>query len=136
MKASLTIEADLSHLATVRQFITEHARRRCADENALYNLVLAVDEAVTNIIVHGYRGQSGLIHILLEEGPDRLVVTLRDEAPPFDPTQVPTPDLNQPLEKRKPGGLGVYLARRLTDQMVYRRLPEGGNELKLIKQCP
>jgi serine/threonine-protein kinase RsbW len=136
MNASLTIEADLVNLSTVRDFITEHARKVCTNEGSLYGLALAVDEAVTNIIVHGYQGQPGKIHILLKIRPAGLDVILRDEAPPFDPTRVPAPDIQLPLEERGPGGLGVFLARELTDRMLYRRLPKGGNELKLVKWCP
>jgi anti-sigma regulatory factor (Ser/Thr protein kinase) len=55
-------------------------------------------------------------------------------APPFDPTRVPDPDLTLPLEERPLGGLGIYLIRQSVDKMVYRAVPEGGNELTLVKR--
>jgi serine/threonine-protein kinase RsbW len=141
MYARLTIEANLDQLSTVRQFIAKFTQNFCvqevdADESYLYDLTLAVDEVVTNIIVHGYKGQPGVIHLTLIKNADDLEVILKDDAPPFDPTQVPTPNINVPLDKRQPGGLGVFLARTLTDRMLYRHLPQGGNELKLLKRCP
>jgi anti-sigma regulatory factor (Ser/Thr protein kinase) len=65
-----------------------------------------------------------------------LEVLLRDDAPPFNPLRVPNPDLNAPLDKRKSGGLGIFLARKLTDRIIYRRLPDERNELKLVKLFP
>jgi len=62
-------------------------------------------------------------------------IELRDHAPGFDPTRVPPPDLTQPLEEREPGGLGVFLTRHMVDEMRYRALPGGGNELTLIKRA-
>lgn len=136
MNASLTIAADLTNLSAVRQFITETSEEVCPDERVLYDLSLAVDEAVTNIINHGYRGQSGSIEIILKSHADRLEVLLRDDAPSFNPLRIPKPDLDAPLDKRKSGGLGIFLARKLTDRIVYRRLPDERNELKLVKLFP
>jgi anti-sigma regulatory factor (Ser/Thr protein kinase) len=67
----------------------------------------------------------------VEEG--ALVVQLCDQAPLFDPTKVPPPDLNQPLEQRRFGGLGVHLARHFTDSIEYCVTPDGCNELTLKK---
>ncbi len=97
-------------------------------------MVRAVDECVCNIIVHGYRGRPGSIEIALWGSQESLVVRLRDQALPFDPTAVPSPDVTSPLEQRPLGGLGIHLARYLVDEMTYRQLPEGGNELTLVKR--
>jgi anti-sigma regulatory factor (Ser/Thr protein kinase) len=66
---------------------------------------------------------------------DDLAVTLRDRAPAFDPTLVPEPDVSLPLEQRPVGGLGIYLSRRLVDDMRYRARPGGGNETTLVKRA-
>jgi len=100
-------------------------------KKAAYNLRLAVDEIATNIIVYGYKGGDADQTILVQATIDdqALTVTLEDTAPQFDPTQQALPDtddLNQPLENRPIGGLGVYLAVRGVDQFQYRR-SEGKN---------
>jgi serine/threonine-protein kinase RsbW len=87
----------------------------------------------TNIIVHGYRKQPGTIDIAVRQVGNGLEICLRDRAPPFDPTQIPAPDLTLPLSKRPLGGMGIHLARQLTDSMTYRRTLGGDNELTLVK---
>lgn len=97
------------------------------------DLVVAANEIAANIVTHGYRGQPGTIDldVLAEAG--AIIVRLRDQAPAFDPTQAPAPDITRPLEQRAPGGNGIQLARRFTDAMLYRRTP-AGNEISLIKR--
>ena len=64
-----------------------------------------------------------------------IEIRLRDQAPLFDPTRVPTPDLTLSLYKRPLGGMGVHVTRQVVDAMRYRVTPEGGNELTLVKQA-
>lgn len=134
IKSSLNIAADLNNLAMIRDFVQETATALGADPAAIPDVLLAVDEAATNIIVYGYQGQSGTIEIEMNRMRDSLVVCLRDQAIPFDPTVIPPPDLTLPLEERPVGGLGIYLIRQLMDEVTHRIMPQGGNELILIKR--
>jgi serine/threonine-protein kinase RsbW len=131
----LRVSAELTNLGKIRRFVEESARSLSADEPAAYALAHAVDECVTNIIEHGYRGQPGPIEIEIDRASEDLMIVLRDHAPPFDPTGVPPPDLTRPLEEREPGGLGVFLARQMIDRWRYRALPDGSNELTMIKHA-
>jgi len=133
-EASLRISADLGNLDDVRRFIRENAAGLRQDQAALQALIQAVDESVTNIILHGYRGQPGSIEITLEETGGCLVIRLRDQAAPFDPTAAPPPDVTSPLEQRPLGGLGIHLIRHMVDELIYCPGPEGGNELRLVKR--
>lgn len=130
----LHIPAELSQLANVRRFVREQAQQLGADESGIHDVVQAVDEAVTNAIIHGYHGAAGVIEVEVDHAGQSLIVRLRDEAPRFDPTTVPDPDNALPLDQRRPGGLGVYLARELTDDLTYRQT-RNGNELTLVKVC-
>jgi serine/threonine-protein kinase RsbW len=65
---------------------------------------------------------------------DRFIVTLEDDAPPFDPTSVPSPDVSVHPGQRRPGGMGVLLARLCVDEMTYRPRPGGGNILTLVRR--
>jgi len=132
--SSLRISAELKQLVVIRRFIEETAAAFKADPSAILDILQAVDEAATNIIVHGYRGQPGTIEIEIRREGDSLLVRLRDQATPFDPTAVPPPDLTLPLEKRPLGGMGIYLARQLMDEMTHRVTSQGGNELTLVKK--
>jgi serine/threonine-protein kinase RsbW len=133
MSEPLRIDADLDRLAEVRRFVRERAAAADAPIECLEDLVQAVDEASTNVIVHGYRGAEGWLQIGVELDDDRFIVTIEDGAPSFDPTLVPEPDLSIPPMARKPGGMGVHLMRASTDALSYRPRPGGGNILTMSR---
>jgi serine/threonine-protein kinase RsbW len=133
MSPSLRLNAELTDLPQIRHFILESAGALGVAPAEVANVVLAVDEAVTNVIVHGYAGHGGPVEIEVTGRPGALVVRLRDHAQPFDPSGMPAPDLTGPAEERSPGGLGIHLIRQVMDQLIYRRPLDGGNELTLIK---
>lgn len=134
MTTALRIPAELNQLDTVRRFVLETASTLGASARAIDELALAVDESVTNIIQHGYRDQPGDVEIEIRRADDAVVVHLRDQAPSFDPTAMPTPDMTLPLNQRHVGGLGIFLTRHSVDAVTYRLTSEGGNELTLIKK--
>jgi serine/threonine-protein kinase RsbW len=133
-KSSLRTAAELNNLAEIRRFVEETALALGVDPTMIPGLILAVDEAVSNVIVHGYQGQGGTVEIEVSQEGDALLIRLRDEAAPFDPTNIPPPDLTVPLEQRLPGGLGIHLIRQIMDEMTHRVTPQGGNELTLVKR--
>jgi len=125
----------VSDLAPIRAFIREITHSDGANDEAVGDLVQAVDELVCNVIEHGYgHGTTGPVEVRVAHDPRRIVITIADQAPAFDPTAYPSPDLTLPLEKRPLGGMGVHLARTLTDGMRHRILPGGGNEITLEKR--
>ncbi len=132
--ATLTIPADLARLAEVRGFVRDLARQQGASSAATDDLVQAVDECVTNVIVHGYGGEAGTIDVSVVCRDDELAVSVRDAARSFDPTAVPTPNVDAPLEVRRPGGMGVHLMRELTDEFEHHPLSPRGNELTMVKR--
>jgi serine/threonine-protein kinase RsbW len=134
MTYSLRMDAQLENLSAIRDFVEETATRLNAMPAAIPNVVLAVDEMVTNIIEHGYQGQPGSIEIEVTTREDALIIRLRDQAPPFDPTTMPLPDLSIPFDDRPPGGLGIYLTRKVMDEVQHRVTATHGNDLMLVKQ--
>ena len=134
MTATLRLSADLNNLAAARRFVRDTAIALGASVAAAEALILAVDESITNTIEHGYQGRPGEIEIEVRRAEEAVVVHLRDQAPPFDPTRLPEPDVTLPLNQRSVGGLGIFLARRFVDAMTHRLTSDGGNELTLIKK--
>ena len=130
----LRTSAEPGELSRVRRFVETHARQLGADPTTIADMVQAVDESVTNIIKHGYGGEDGIVEVEVGRTGSRLVVRLRDNAPPFDPTGLPAPDLDVPLDRRPLGGMGVYLTRELTDEVHHRSAPGWHNELTLVKR--
>jgi anti-sigma regulatory factor (Ser/Thr protein kinase) len=92
-------------------------------------VLLAVDEALTNIIRHAYQGKTGKMTVSVEATGDRIEIVIEDMGKKFDPTQVPSPE----LPRHKPGGLGVHFIRTIMDQMIYDDQYLEGNRLRLIK---
>jgi len=133
IESLIDIDADLSALADVREFILQEAHPLGFDEAALYDLQLAVDEAVTNIIIHGYENKGGDISLKVMTDSGSFIVCITDHARPFDPTRIEAPDLGIPPHKREIGGAGVYLMRKGVDSISYRYTPGKQNELTLVK---
>ena len=125
----------LDNLEKICVFVTRAARQAGLDERQVYAVQLAVDEAATNIIEHGYRGSGkGDLVISCEAQEDGLQVTLHDHAPPFVPDEVPDPVTDVPLDELKSRGLGVSLMRKMMDEVHYHFDPDHGNTLTMVKR--
>jgi anti-sigma regulatory factor (Ser/Thr protein kinase) len=130
----LRIPADLARIAEVRAAVREVAEACDAPIDCEDDLVQAVDEAVTNVIVHGYAGAAGDVEIHVGRDDQDIVITIEDRAPAFDPRAVPTPDLAIPPEHRRPGGMGVHLMREAADDIAHRPRTGGGNILTITRR--
>lgn len=128
----LSILAGLPELETLRGFLERAIARLGVREEPSLDLVVAVNELLTNSIVHGYAGRQGQIELCVRGRGSSVEIRLRDQARPFDPTALP-PRADQLPQLRAPGGLGVPLARHFSDELRYRALPEGGNEITVVK---
>ena len=94
---------------------------------------VALDELVGNVIVHGYAGRDGTVHVRVDYAAGWLTAVLTDNSPPYNPLGAPTANPELPLEDRRVGGLGVYLALKLTDEIHYRQ-QHGRNVLTVRKR--
>jgi serine/threonine-protein kinase RsbW len=127
------IPAELDRLAEIRAIVREVCSDCDVPRDCRGDIVQAVDEAASNIIRHGYRGEPGFIDLTAELVGDDIVVTLEDTAPPFDPTTVPPPDISVHPGQRTPGGMGMHLIRLEVDRVEHRPRPGGGNILTLTR---
>jgi anti-sigma regulatory factor (Ser/Thr protein kinase) len=120
----LTVPGHLDSLKDIAAYVMKAAAEAGLDKKVAYRLRLAVDEIATNIITHGY-DEAGLAgEIVMHSGIDdeTLTIHLEDTGIVYEPQLDETPDdVNLPLEERKIGGLGVYLAARNVDQLFYER---------------
>jgi serine/threonine-protein kinase RsbW len=129
---SLVVPAELGRLSEVRAFVREASILAGASDEIVADAVQAIDEAATNVVVHGYAGSPGEIEVRSVVRDGRIEIRLLDRAPTFDPSTVPAPDLSVPPLARRPGGMGVHLIRAATTQAQHQRRPGGGNELILV----
>lgn len=130
----ITRAAHLEALNDFREFLKEHCTAHSGvTVEILYDLQLAVDEACTNIITHGYSGMDpGSIILDLELNPERITISLTDFGHAFEPDNAPIPDPSQPIEERELGGFGLFFIQQSVDEMKYRT-SEDGNTMTLIK---
>ncbi len=129
----LRVESDLGRVADLRALVRDAAADSGAPEVCVDDIVQAVDETATNVIVHGYAGRPGWLDMQVDQQDERIVITLEDGAPPFDPTMAPEPDLSIPADHRKPGGMGIHLLRLAVDTVTHRPRPGGGNILTMTR---
>lgn len=120
----LTVRGEPDNLSQLMDYVAWAAAASGLDEAATYRLSLAVDEIATNVVLHGYAdyNRQGDLTIWAETNDEQLIICLEDTGHPFDPRQVPRPDdLDRPLEERRDGGLGIFLALWGVDGFTYHR---------------
>jgi anti-sigma regulatory factor (Ser/Thr protein kinase) len=132
VKEQLVVPARIEHLGDLRDFVTRFGKKQGISDRIINAFKLSVDEAATNIIKHAYRDTDGDITIRAILKQETINIVLIDQGKFFDPRQVNDPDLQRYVNIGKKGGLGIFIMRRLLDNMEYRK-SEDGNELWLIK---
>ncbi|MEK7413338.1 MAG: ATP-binding protein [Planctomycetota bacterium] len=133
----LTIKNDLASLALVRDEVDVAVRTGGFPEHYINRILIAVDEAVTNIIEHGYEGKAtgeGKIEIHIEVDPDLFTIAITDQGEYFDPRKMTDVDLARHVAAGKNGGLGVFLIRKIMDVVHYHHETGRHNKLTMSKR--
>ena len=131
----LSVKASLENLREIRSYIDQAGTRLGVSESALGDLCLVVDEAVTNVILHGYGDLDGIVEIHMEADGNDIIIRIRDQAKTFDSSHVDAPHLDTALKDRPFGGMGIFLIKEMTDEAEFLPLPGGGNEIRLLKRA-
>ncbi|PJF28229.1 MAG: ATP-binding protein [Phototrophicales bacterium] len=131
----ITIDGQLDKVPAACEFVEKAAQDAGLEGQTAFHCCLAVDEACTNIVEHGYASSqcTGSIEICCSVDDDRFIITIIDESPPFDPLSAAHPTLGAALVEGDPGGLGVFFMRRFMDDVRYR-YHQRRNELTLEKR--
>ncbi len=120
----LTLPAQLESLETIGQYIMTVSREAGVSQKRAYKLRMAVDELVSNIIIHGNAGfpEVGILEISAEINPESLKITVVDTGKPYDPRErvFDQSILSLPIEERPIGGLGVFLSLQSVDEFSYK----------------
>jgi serine/threonine-protein kinase RsbW len=126
-------QAVLKNLEKLIDFTISAARSAGGDDEKISDVHLAVDEACTNIINYAYpKGEEGEIEITCSLSKTSFLVRIRDWGRPFDPTKTPPPDLELDLDHRPIGGLGIFLMKKFSDELRFRR-ENNSNCLEIVK---
>lgn len=128
------MQASTEHLAEVRNFVAKHAAEFGFKKQDVADIRLAVDEAYTNIIKHAYKNdEKKSVDIELGYNSSKFWISLLDTGDAFDPSNYSRPDVRQKIKQKKRGGVGVYLIRKLMDDVEYHT--EGSvNEIRMTKK--
>jgi anti-sigma regulatory factor (Ser/Thr protein kinase) len=131
--------SDPSYLAGVRQLIAGVSQRVGFDEASCSQVALAVDEALANIIRHGYcRACDRPIWISLWPNPETddlgpgMRIEIEDEARQVDEAELCGRNLDDP----QPGGLGLHIIREVMDEVTYTKRSKSGMRLTMVKYAP
>lgn len=154
--AYIALQFRIDELSRLHEFWDELAAQRRWPDRLKSELTLVVEELATNTIVHGFpenlepmsddRAAQPESPILRSVPSIRIAVTglsgvtvevtIEDDGVPFDPLGTPAPDLTLDVDDRPIGGLGVFFARQLTDDIRYERTASGGNRIVFRKTVP
>jgi len=128
--------ANFEYLDEIRDFVGDIAQSGGFNEKDVYNIQLATDEAASNIIEHSYEGVSdGVLEISCGVKKNTITIILTDHGKSFDPSDIPAPNLKADLSERQIGGLGLYLMRKLMNEVHYEADKKNNrNTLTLIKR--
>ena len=133
MKKTLILKNDISEIEGLAKAIVDFGKENNLSDKVIYDINLALEEVVGNIISYGYEDNSEhqiIIHFGLRD--KELILEVTDDAKPFNPLEVPEPDIEKPIEERQVGGLGIYLVRKLMDKVEYKR--EQGKNILVMKK--
>ena len=132
-KKSFKLRNNLSELTRLCRSLKEFCESNGLSGKDVLEINLCIEEHFTNIISHGYSDRAAhWIEISFCVEDNKFFVTIEDDGGPFNPADVPAPDLKCALEERKIGGLGVYLTKHFMDDVEYQRCDDR-NVLTMIK---
>lgn len=133
MKYQLNILSNSESLSIIRNWVSSCTKTAGFDNCFKHTLILAVDEACSNIVQHAYpNNNDGPIEICCHTSHSAAIVVIRDFGKYFQPDDYQEPNLAKSLNSRKAGGYGIKLINLLVDEVEYRRRNQK-NELRLVK---
>lgn len=124
LPASIIRPAALGSLYDSMNFVSSCARELGFADDRITEIELAMEEVLVNIFNYAYRDlpEAGNVVIRCERGDsESLIIEVRDSGVPFDIFAVSEPDMTSEINDRKIGGLGVFLVKKLMDDVRYRR---------------
>ena len=123
MKNSITVDAEVASLITVEAFVEEKLEELGAFPKAMTQLSVALDEIFSNIINYAYDPDKGdaTVSFDSEEKDDGTyaVITFSDGGKPYNPLEKEDPDVTLSAEERDIGGLGIFMVKKLMDEVIY-----------------
>jgi len=119
---TLTLKNDPSEIGRLVDLLEAFGPQSGLTDDATFKLTLALDELVANVVRHGFDDdREHRIEVKVTVDDRTVTASVEDDGVEFDPREAPVPDLDLPIEMRKPGGLGMHLVKATMDSVEYRR---------------
>ena len=130
----LELEAKTENLEEVQTFIDERLERVGFPLKAQMEIDVAVEEIFVNIASYAYAPEEGRAKVIVEVSadPGSVSITFVDQGMPYNPLEKEDPDISAPASEREIGGLGIFMTRKLMDDVLYE-YKDGQNILTLKK---
>ena len=133
MEKHLILHNDIQQIPQLAGFVEAIAEQKNIPQAMTMSLNLALEEAVTNVILYAYpEGTDGLVDLEAILRDDSIEFILSDGGKAFDPTATQDADITLGVEERQIGGLGIFLVRQIMDRVLYKR-ENGRNILSMTK---
>lgn len=133
IRKRLTFKSTTDNLAAIRDFVKATANEVGFSKDDSGKIILAVDEAVTNIIKHAYKySKEGKILVSISFIKNKFSISISDKGTHFDSKLIKDPDLEEYYKQKRVGGLGMFLMKKLMDDVKYSQ-PQNRNKVTLIK---
>ena len=130
---SLKLPAKLENLQKFMNSVSDCARAEGFGQKRIDEIGLALEEILVNIFNYAYPKSPGDVEVNCKLETGRLIIEIIDSGIPFDVTSLTDPELTADVEERKIGGLGIFLVKRMVDEVKYRR-EKDKNILSLVIQ--
>jgi serine/threonine-protein kinase RsbW len=134
---TITLRNDLAELERLGTAVEAFGTRHGLSSTTIFDVHLALDEILTNVVSYAYddrREHTITVRLGMRDAHDlrQLEAQVEDDGRPFNPLEAAPPNIDAPVEERPIGGLGIYLVRRVMDDLEYRR-QQGKNLLVMRK---
>lgn len=132
---AIQLNSDLEHVDLAREFVAEIARTVPMNPREIYDLELVVTEALTNVVEHAAGGDDGMaVELTVSHEQDAFTILITHAGRDFDPSAHQDPVMKDYLAERRVGGLGLFLIKKLMDEVEYSTGEDGKRHIRLVKR--
>ena len=135
-RSVLTITREMNYLPAIQAFAKECSKAVGFSDTDQEMILLALEEAVTNVIGHALESSAQSFQIIFEPSTQGITIIVKDKGLPYDPGLIPGYEMPEDIEHIPSSGLGSFLMKQCVDHVCFHNLGKEGKELHLIKYLP
>ncbi len=131
---TVTVSPILENVEYVTQFVRNELKAHGCSLKNQFKIAIAIDELFSNIVKHSIDADSNdvILSVYFEDDPKAVLISIVDSGKPFNMLERRDPNIRLSAKERKPGGLGIFMVKRIMDDIKYE-YKNGNNILHIIK---